>query len=62
MCGIVGMSGPELVENTAAARDQIARMLGVIEHRGPDDEGHYIEPGIAMGMRRLSIIDLATGR
>jgi asparagine synthase (glutamine-hydrolysing) len=55
------MSGPELTEN-AAARDQIARMLGVIEHRGPDDEGHYIEPGIAMGMRRLSIIDLATGR
>src|SRR5215510_15023075 len=61
MCGIVGMSGPELMEN-AAARDQIARMLGVIEHRGPDDEGHYIEPGIAIGMRRLSIIDLATGR
>ncbi|HEU0180193.1 MAG TPA: asparagine synthase (glutamine-hydrolyzing) [Blastocatellia bacterium] len=62
MCGIVGMIGPELMENAAAARDQIARMLGVIEHRGPDDEGHYIEPGIAMGMRRLSIIDLATGR
>src|SRR5215475_3205229 len=61
MCGIVGMSGPELMEN-AAARDQIARMLGVIEHRGPDDEGHYIELGIAMGMRRLSIIDLVTGR
>src|SRR5262245_11339963 len=62
MCGIVGMSGPELMENAAAARDQLARMLGVIEHRGPDDEGHYVEPGIAMGMRRLSIIDLATGR
>src|SRR5215475_15644930 len=61
MCGIVGMSGPELTEN-AAARDLIARMCGVIEHRGPDDEGHYVEPGIAMGMRRLSIIDLATGR
>jgi asparagine synthase (glutamine-hydrolysing) len=47
---------------SAAARDLIARMLGVIEHRGPDDEGHYIEPGVAMGMRRLAIIDLATGR
>jgi asparagine synthase (glutamine-hydrolysing) len=46
----------------AAARDLIARMLGVIEHRGPDDEGHYVEPGVAMGMRRLAIIDLATGR
>ena len=50
------------MENTAAARDLIARMCGVIEHRGPDGEGHYTEPGIAMGMRRLSIIDLATGR
>src|SRR5215831_18002914 len=61
MCGIVGISGTELTEN-AAARDLIARMLGVIEHRGPDDEGHYIEPGVAMGMRRLAIIDLANGR
>jgi len=61
MCGIVGMSGPDLTGNVAA-RDLIARMCGVIEHRGPDDEGHYIGPGIAMGMRRLSIIDLATGR
>jgi asparagine synthase (glutamine-hydrolysing) len=50
------------MENTAAARDLIARMLSVIEHRGPDGEGHYTEPGIAMGMRRLAIIDLATGR
>src|SRR6266536_3947560 len=61
MCGIAGISGTELMEN-AAARDLIARMLGVIEHRGPDDDGHYIEPGVAMGMRRLAIIDLATGR
>ena len=50
------------MENTAAARDLIARMLSVIEHRGPDGEGLYTEPGIAMGMRRLAIIDLATGR
>jgi asparagine synthase (glutamine-hydrolysing) len=46
----------------AVARDLIARMLGVIEHRGPDDGGHYIEPGVGLGMRRLAIIDLATGR
>ena len=61
MCGIAGISGTELTEN-AAARDLIAGMLSVIEHRGPDDDGHYIEPGVAMGMRRLAIIDLATGR
>jgi asparagine synthase (glutamine-hydrolysing) len=46
----------------AAARDLIGRMLGVIEHRGPDDDGHHIETGVAMGMRRLAIIDLGTGR
>ena len=50
------------MDGPAAARDLIARMLSVIEHRGPDGEGHYAEPGIAMGMRRLSIIDLTTGR
>src|SRR5262245_27607485 len=61
MCGIVGISGPELMEN-AAAHELITRMLSVIEHRGPDDEGRYSEPGVAMGMRRLAIIDLATGR
>jgi asparagine synthase (glutamine-hydrolysing) len=61
MCGIVGISGPELIEN-AAAQDLITRMLSVIEHRGPDGAGHYAEPGVAMGMRRLAIIDLATGR
>jgi asparagine synthase (glutamine-hydrolysing) len=61
MCGIAGISGPELTENEES-RDLIARMLGAVEHRGPDDEGHYIDPGVAMGMRRLAIIDLATGR
>jgi asparagine synthase (glutamine-hydrolysing) len=62
MCGIVGISGPELMENTAAARELIERMLGVVEHRGPDDKGHHIETGVAMGMRRLAIIDLSAGR
>ncbi|HEY8458924.1 MAG TPA: asparagine synthase (glutamine-hydrolyzing), partial [Blastocatellia bacterium] len=33
-----------------------------IAHRGPDDEGFYFKENVAMGMRRLSIIDLATGR
>jgi asparagine synthase (glutamine-hydrolysing) len=37
-------------------------MCGAMIHRGPDDEGAYVAPGIGLGMRRLSIIDLATGR
>ncbi len=36
-------------------------MCDVMVHRGPDDEGLYVGDGIALGMRRLSIIDLATG-
>jgi len=37
-------------------------MCEVIRHRGPDDEGIHVEPGVGLGMRRLSIIDLAGGR
>jgi asparagine synthase (glutamine-hydrolysing) len=36
-------------------------MCDVIRHRGPDDEGIFVAPGIGLGMRRLSIIDLSTG-
>ena len=36
-------------------------MCEVIRHRGPDDEGIHVEAGVALGMRRLSIIDLSTG-
>ena len=36
-------------------------MCDVIRHRGPDDEGVWVEEGVALGMRRLSIIDLSTG-
>jgi len=36
-------------------------MCEVIRHRGPDDEGVWVEEGVALGMRRLSIIDLSTG-
>jgi asparagine synthase (glutamine-hydrolysing) len=37
-------------------------MCEVIRHRGPDDEGIHVEPGVGLGMRRLSIIDLSGGR
>jgi asparagine synthase (glutamine-hydrolysing) len=37
-------------------------MCAAIRHRGPDDEGRRVMPGVALGMRRLSIIDLATGQ
>jgi asparagine synthase (glutamine-hydrolysing) len=61
MCGIAGISGTGVMEQPAAARELLSRMCGVIEHRGPDDEGVHLSQGIAFGMRRLSIIDVATG-
>ena len=33
-------------------------MTDVIRHRGPDEDGLHVEPGVALGMRRLSVIDL----
>ena len=57
MCGIYGIVGGAEVESPETLR----RMGAAIVHRGPDDEGAYLGPGIALGMRRLSIIDLAAG-
>ena len=42
--------------------ERLLAMTGAIAHRGPDDEQIHIEPGVALGARRLSIIDLAGGR
>jgi asparagine synthase (glutamine-hydrolysing) len=61
MCGIAGFFEPEERLAPAEQRGVLARMCNVIEHRGPDDEGFFVEDGVALGMRRLSIIDLYTG-
>lgn len=61
MCGIAGIYGPEGKMTAEERRQMIGRMCDVIRHRGPDDVGHYIDGGLALGMRRLSIIDLSTG-
>src|SRR5579872_5740833 len=57
MCGIAGFYLPR--ERADAA--DVRTMCGRIRHRGPDDEGIYVEGGCGIGMRRLSIIDLSTG-
>jgi len=57
MCGIAGF-----LTRKPADRALLARMCEVIEHRGPDDEGSLVEGGLALGMRRLAIIDLDSGR
>lgn len=58
MCGIVGLFDPE---GNIPATEIIKQMTRIIHHRGPDDEGIFIGPGIGLGMRRLSIIDVAGG-
>jgi asparagine synthase (glutamine-hydrolysing) len=59
MCGIVGIFDTR--QRSAIARDALERMNGSQRHRGPDDEGYHVEPGVGLGFRRLSIIDLSTG-
>ncbi len=59
MCGIAGFI--ERATPVDEAADRLHRMLSRIAHRGPDGEGLHVEPGVAIGMRRLSIIDLAGG-
>jgi asparagine synthase (glutamine-hydrolysing) len=64
MCGIAGFvespSHPTPFDRDAG-RELVHAMCSVIRHRGPDDEGVWTADGIAIGMRRLSIIDLSTG-
>lgn len=59
MCGILGFINPD---KDHRVNEQTARaMAAAIVHRGPDDEGFYFKNNVALGMRRLSIIDLAGG-
>lgn len=59
MCGIVG-----IVKNGGRAVDRVIleNMNRAIVHRGPDDDGFYINENVGLAMRRLSIIDLAGGK
>jgi asparagine synthase (glutamine-hydrolysing) len=59
MCGIVGIVDARLGRVEIDA--QLKRMNDVIVHRGPDDFGHVNSDGVGIGMRRLSIIDVAGG-
>jgi asparagine synthase (glutamine-hydrolysing) len=57
VCGIVGV-----IERRGAASEAVVRqMAAAIVHRGPDDEGYFVDGPAALGFRRLSIIDLRDG-
>jgi len=51
ICGVIGLVDPSILR----------RMTQTLAHRGPDDDGFHLADGVALGVRRLSIIDLAGG-
>jgi asparagine synthase (glutamine-hydrolysing) len=57
MCGICGIVRPDGVNKNA-----IKFMTDILSHRGPDDEGMYVDGTVGLGHRRLSIIDLSGGQ
>jgi len=60
MCGIAGIFHAQAAH--PPSRAHLQRMTDAIAHRGPDGEGFHFEPGIALGHRRLAIIDPAGGQ
>ncbi len=59
MCGIVGIAN---AGSRGANREILQRMNEAIVHRGPDEDGFYVNENVGLAMRRLSIIDLAGGQ
>ena len=57
MCGISGFLNRDT--ERPADRALLARMTDVIAHRGPDGSGHFVQGPVALGHRRLAIIDLS---
>lgn len=60
MCGIVGIF--DMIAKREVSPDLLRRMNESQIHRGPDEGGVHVEPGLGLAHRRLSIIDLATGQ
>lgn len=56
MCGIAGIAG---IESGVSRRRSLHRMVEALAHRGPDADGEWEAPGVALGHRRLAIIDLS---
>jgi len=59
MCGISGFATPD--PNALIDRKLLEDMTNTLVHRGPDGSGFFVGPGVGLGMRRLSIVDLETG-
>lgn len=60
MCGIAGIFDRE--DTGRIRKDTIIRMMQALQHRGPDDDGSFLDRKVGLGFRRLSIVDLAGGQ
>ena len=60
MCGIAGVIHRDL--DRPVPRALLQRLCATLQHRGPDEEGLFVQGGVGLGMRRLSIIDLSGGQ
>lgn len=60
MCGIAGLF--DLRGSREPDRAILRRMTDALDHRGPDGQGRHIEPGVALGHRRLAVIDPGAGK
>jgi len=59
MCGIAGILS---LNEKPVLLEEVRSMCAALSHRGPDDEGFYLNVDVGLGMRRLTVIDLETGR
>lgn len=58
MCGIAGVISSKIDHKETVIGDMVEKIV----HRGPDDDGFFVDKYVGLGMRRLSIIDLTSGR
>ena len=61
MCGICGVVQVSGVPRAVIERHRLDAMTDAMTHRGPDDRGTFAAPGVALGVRRLSIVDVEGG-
>jgi len=61
MCGICGVAIPKQL-NRHISESRLVAMRDTLTHRGPDDSGLFLDGGVGLGHRRLSIVDLGGGR
>ncbi len=62
MCGIAGVIDIQKGTRAKSTEQMIHDMVACIVHRGPDEDGFFVDESVGLGMRRLSIIDLSTGK